>query len=148
MESGYRINICRDHIRDYDIPALAQVLGEFLDVDPYRFQAAFRCPETLSFATAAPLDRVQECVTELEYRGMVVNAEKLSSPKITNDTPANMPVPASAAAMADLSEDDYRILLYRAPRGIGRLAPHRNLVALGCCFGVLSAYLLMIYSSF
>lgn len=148
MESGYCIHICRDHIRDYDIPMLAQVLGDFLGINQSRFHAAFRSPQSLSFATDVSVDRIQECVTALEYRGMVVSAEKLPSGNTPGGNPVESPAPTSAAAMADLSEEDYRILLYRSPRGIGRLVPHRNLVSLGCCFGVLSAYLLMIYSSF
>lgn len=148
MDAGYRITVCREQIRDYDLPSLQQTLQHYLGIDSREFRNALQVADALSFDIKSSVDKLQECLFQLEEYGFRVNAEKLPGDHRVNSCSVEAPALVYPNGFASLSEDDCRILLYSSPKGVRRAAKYKNAVTFGCCFAVISCYLLIIYSSF
>lgn len=137
----YRLTVCRQKLRDYDIPHLERVMQKHLAISGHAFNRAFKCSENLSFDCKVSLDAVQLCLLELEELGFRVRVDRL--PELLESIVTGESPPGAAS----ITYDDCYVLLNNKASSLARVSKYKNWVVFACCVTVLSSYLVMFYSS-
>ena len=118
MEHHYQVTFSRQHIADYDITFIRDVMSRYLHVDHLTFNRAFQASNVI-FRQKMTVDRAQLCLTELEAAGINAQIGKVSSGK---NSAVLKPVSVVLPEMAECEEGKNDVLTCESMLGQERSA--------------------------